>query len=131
MRTRNAVTLYLAAQATAVLAWWAALLSRPDLISYFHSDATSAAAILDLWLADLTLVAGGSAVAAVLVARDSQSRMPALWILIGAVLYATLTTFGASLRSGGGWLAVAFMTPAAIMTVACVIFENLRSANGP
>jgi hypothetical protein len=126
MKLRNSIAAYFALQSAAVVAWWVALHENPGLIPLFRSADSSDSAILNLWLADLAMIAGGSAVAAAAIAKNLSFRIPGIWTLAGAILYATLLTLGSSLRSSGGWLAVALMGSAAIMTMACAISETRR-----
>lgn len=121
-----AVVLYLGLQAFAVTVWWCLLVVSPDLIPLFRSQAMPDSVLLDLWLADLSLIALGSALVSGFVYHEAGARVPAAWFLTGAVWYAALFSVGGSLRSGGGWLAVALMSTAAIITFACAISVTRR-----
>ena len=123
---QSSVALYLAFQSVVVTGWWAWLALSPPCIPLFRSHSTPDGVLVDFWLADLLLVAGGSALASVLVWRRSACQIPMLWFLSGSLLYATLYSVGATLRSGGGWLAVALMTPASVMTCLAATWMTRR-----
>ena len=64
MRPRQIVSGYFASQAIGVVAWWALLMLHPESIGWFHPEGWPDDALLSFWLADFTLIVGGSLTAA-------------------------------------------------------------------
>ena len=115
-KVRLFAMLYLAFQAAAVIGWWVILLIRPEARSAFQIENGSQMSLLAFWLPDLLLVAGGSAASALLIYYRSKYQVASVWLLVGAISYATVYTFAFTLMSDRGWLGVALMLPATLWT---------------
>ena len=63
---------YLIVQAVAVALWWGLLTTTPEAIAWFHPKQWPAESLKSFWLADLTLLAGGSFVTALAIARRAS-----------------------------------------------------------
>ncbi len=117
--TRHCVAAYyLAAQGVLGLAWWVGVATVPAFRAWFLPAHWPEDAILAFGLAEFTIFAMGSLVAARLVGRRSPLRTPALWMTAGGVAYGALWCIGTALRTGDGWISAGLMVPAAILTMA-------------
>ncbi len=81
---------YLSVQGFGAVVWWVGLFNSPGFRKWFVSDADGWAVARSAALADLVVFAGGSLVCAVLLLRGSRVASRALWLLVGATLYAAL-----------------------------------------
>lgn len=113
-QVRRAAAAYFALQGALVLAWWAMLWMAPSTRAPFTPPGWPQSALMAFWLPDLGLAAGGSLAAAWLTARRMPAAGAARWLVAGAMAYGTLYCLGASLATGGAWLSVALMVPAAV-----------------
>jgi protein-S-isoprenylcysteine O-methyltransferase Ste14 len=70
--------------------------------------------LLAFWLADLLFIATGSLTVAALIYRRNRYTTSAMWLVTGAVSYASLYTLAFVLFTDRGWLGVVMMLPAMI-----------------
>lgn len=103
---------YFAAQGSAVFAWWILLIFLPVSRRYFQLETNSETSLLAFWLADLSLLGGGSIVAAWFCFRDSRHAVVAAWFVTGATSYASLYCLTFAFFTDAGWLGVTLMLPA-------------------
>ncbi|HEY0035157.1 MAG TPA: hypothetical protein VGB66_00645, partial [Longimicrobium sp.] len=108
---------YFAFQGVAIVAWWIVLWRVPSVRGWFVAPGWTESSLLAFWVPDLVIGGAGSMLAAWLVVRASRWAGPALWLVAGAMLYATLYCVAASFATGGAWLNVALMTPAALASL--------------
>ena len=109
--------LYLIAQAGLTLGWWLLLVSVPESRALFKAADHPDGALLAFWLADLVAVAGGSALAGVLLLKGDRRATGALWFTCGALVYAALYCIAVTSMTGDAGLATGLMVPAATVTV--------------
>lgn len=125
MSVRRAAAFYFAVQGIAVVVWWAWLFFVPSSRAYFQTNGTTEAALLAFWLPDLLLVACGSFVAAYFCLRGNDNNdariAAALWLVCGAVGYATLYCLASALLTDSAWLSVALMLPAMLLSVSSTL----------
>lgn len=130
--------MYFALQAMAVAGWWVLLWVRPEYRAAFTLEPASQVSLLAFGLPDLVLLAGGSAVASLASFRSSTYLMPSLWMVAGAVSYATLYCLFGSVLSDSAWLGVLLMAPAMLLSVtfamalssqACLLFRKAAPAS--
>jgi protein-S-isoprenylcysteine O-methyltransferase Ste14 len=114
MKIRHTAAIYFALQGIAVTVWWLLLFFVPDSRKYFRLETDSEISLLAFWLADLSLLAIGSVVAAMLCWRDNRNAPTAAWFVTGAVSYATLYCLAFAFFTDAGWLGVTLMFPAMI-----------------
>lgn len=112
---------YLAVQAAAIGAWWAALLAVPALRRPFLPDGAGDADLLAFALPDLALALPASLLAAVLLGRGQRWGVALAWAAAGTMAYAAAYTIAWSMLRGGGWLSVLLMVPAAGCTTLAAI----------
>jgi protein-S-isoprenylcysteine O-methyltransferase Ste14 len=98
-----------------VALWWL-LLRLPAAQPLFLPPGNDASALHAFAAADLLLLALGSALAALLLARRNPWALPLVWLVAGAIDYATIYTIGWAWLANGGWLGVVLMAPAALLT---------------
>ncbi|CAA9315654.1 MAG: hypothetical protein AVDCRST_MAG89-1379 [uncultured Gemmatimonadetes bacterium] len=115
---RRVTAAYFAFQGVAIVAWWIVLWRVPSVRGWFVAPGWTEASLLAFLVPDLVIGGAGSMLAAWLVLRASRWSGPALWLVAGAVLYATLYCVAASIAADGAWLNVALMTPAALASLA-------------
>lgn len=115
MNTRRAAVVLLAISAAAGLAWWAALLARPDLGAVFLPRSVPQDVIRTFALADFVVYFAFPAAAAAGLRRDARWAVPVLWLYSGGALYAALWGWGTVLATGEGLLGAALMTPPAVL----------------
>lgn len=109
--------LYHTLQAASVIGWWVMMLLFPETRDYFRLDADSFETLNAFLLGDIILVAPASISAALLLFCRSRFAIAALWIVAGAVSQATLYTFALVMQTDLGWLGVALMLPAMLLSV--------------
>lgn len=114
MKINQTAAIYFSIQGIGVIAWWFLLFFVPVSRRYFQLENNSEISLMAFWLADLLLLGIGSIVAAWLCFRDSESKSAALWLVVGAISYATLYCFAFALFTDAGWLGVTLMSPAMI-----------------
>ena len=115
---RRVTAAYFAFQGVAVVVWWIVLWRVPSVREWFVAPGWTESSLLAFWVPDLVIGGAGSMLAAWLVLRASRWAGPALWLVVGAMLYATVYCVAASFATDGAWLNVALMTPAAVASLA-------------
>ncbi|MCY7345425.1 MAG: isoprenylcysteine carboxylmethyltransferase family protein [Pyrinomonadaceae bacterium] len=114
MKIRQNAAVYFAMQGIAVIAWWFLLVFVPTSRKYFQLENNSETSLLAFWLADLSLLGIGSIAAAGLCFRASRHAPAALWLVVGAISYATFYCLAFAWLTDAGWLGVTLMFPAMI-----------------
>jgi len=111
MKREIVASIYFLVQAVAGLVWW--IMIRQDLYTAerFFPVANARNDLTTFQLADIAWFVGGSALAAILIWLKSRLAFPVVWMVVGAVGYATLCTFGL-LLNGGRLLAIGMMLAA-------------------
>lgn len=112
---------YLWLQAALVAAWWLTLWSWPAARAPFTIGDWPPGTLLAFALPDLVAIVGGSALAAHGLPRRRPWAPPMLWLVAGAVGYATLWCGGAVLVTGSGWLSLLLMLASALGTTFAVV----------
>jgi len=121
------VPLYLVVQAIAIAAWWCVLWFVPATRVPFVPPGCPESALFAWMLPDLVVLVGGSLLAAAAVTRQRPGARALLWLLLGAVGYATLWCLGTNLATGAGFWSTAMMAPAcACMVWAVAVHEASR-----
>jgi protein-S-isoprenylcysteine O-methyltransferase Ste14 len=115
VRVRVLAVGYLGLQAVSVALWWL-LLRVPVVHVLFLPPNNDASALHAFAASDLLLLTLGSALAAFLVARRNPWELPLLWLVAGAIDYATIYVIGWAWLANGAWLGVVLMAPAALLT---------------
>lgn len=115
-KVRRAAAIYYLLQGISVIAWWAMLAVLPESRSWFQLEAKSQLSLLAFWLPDALFIAPGSLVAAYLIYSCNRFETAAMWMLTGAVSYATLYTLAFAMMTDRGWLGVVLMLPAMLWT---------------
>jgi hypothetical protein len=115
-RTEHLAATYLTVQAVATVAWWIGLAASPGFRALFD-PVPQTRAVLDVYLlADLCMLAIGSAVVAWGV-RSGRSWAALLTAgVAGGLAYATLTLVGWLTRGGGGIVGAGVMVAATLVT---------------
>ena len=111
---RNA-SVYFAFQGLSVAVWWMLLFFVPVTRPFFQMGASDEV-LLAFWLPDLGLLAVGSLVVSAFCWFDSKFLTVGLWMVVGAVSYATLYCAAFALLTDSGWLGVTLMFPAMIIS---------------
>jgi protein-S-isoprenylcysteine O-methyltransferase Ste14 len=111
--TRNAAVYYML-QGLAVVGWWVLIIGSPDSRARFQLEADSQISLWAYWLPDLLLIGPGSFVGAALVYNRNRFATAALWLVSGAVTYATLHSLAIAMITDRGWLGVALMLAATL-----------------
>lgn len=124
--TRNATAYYLL-QGLAVVGWWVLIIGSPDLRGWFQLEANSQTSLWAYWLPDLLLIGPGSFAGAALIYFRNRFATAGLWLVTGAVTYATLHTLATAMMTGRGWLGVALMLPATLWSG---VFATALSVGG-
>ncbi len=115
MKIRRSASIYFALQGLAVIGWWALLFFVPRSRPFFYLGG-SEDVLLAFWLPDLGLLAAGSLAASAFALFDSKFLTIVLWMVTGAVAYATGYCLAFALLTDSGWLGVTLMFPALIMS---------------
>jgi hypothetical protein len=105
------VPLYLCAQAAAIGGWWLWLWLVPAARAPFVVGDWPESTLLAFAVPDAVLVLASLAAAAAL-RSDHVAARPLMWLLTGAVTYATLWCLGTNWMTGAGWLSTALMLAA-------------------
>ena len=87
---RSFASVYFVLQGLAVAAWWTLLTVEPAARSPFLPPGNHPSALLAFAAPDLSLLAAGSLLTGFLLVRDSGWALPVMWLVAGAVDYATL-----------------------------------------
>jgi protein-S-isoprenylcysteine O-methyltransferase Ste14 len=116
---RRAVAAYFALQGAGVVLWWAMLFVAPLARGRFQMSAAPDHTLMAFALADLVILAPASLLGAGLLMRRDARAPGILWLAAGAAAYAALYCLAYALRADAGWLGVALMLPAALLSVVC------------
>lgn len=111
-KVRKAAAIYFAIQGIGVVLWWALIVFVPESRLVFVLEGNRETSLLAFWLPDLLFIAAGSLVVAVLVYTRNKYEVAAVWLVAGAVSYASLYTLAFVLFTDRGWLGVVMMIPA-------------------
>ena len=112
---RRAAVVFLAVETLLGLAWWIALIARPDLGSVFLPAGVEPSLVRTFVEADFACYVAAPAAAAVGLHRGRRWAIPVLWLHGGGALYAALWGWGLVLFTGTGVLGAALMTPPALL----------------
>ena len=113
-KVRKAAAVYFVLQCVGVVAWWMLLLTVPESRLVFVLEGNRETSLMAFWLADAIFIAAGSLAAATLIRKRSKFAVAALWLVTGALSYATVYTFAFVMMSDRGWAGVVLMLPAMI-----------------
>lgn len=133
-KVRKAAAIFFLAQGLGVIAWWIMLVACPESRLMFVLEPNRETSLLAFWLPDLLFIAAGSFVIAILIYLRNRYMVAAMWLVTGAVSYASLYTLAFVLFTDRGWLGVVTMVPAMIwsgvfamaMTVGGDMFRSAR-----
>lgn len=115
-KVRRTAAIYYLLQGISVIVWWAMLVAAPESRDWFQLEAKSQLSLFAFWLPDAVLIAPGSLIAAYLINIRNRFGTAAMWLLTGAVSYATLYTLAFAMMTDRGWLGVVLMLPAMLWT---------------
>src|SRR5829696_2368886 len=115
MKIRQTASIYFALQGLAVVAWWILLFFVPASRSFFQMGG-SENILLAFWLPDLAFIAAGSFAVSAFCRINGKFLTVALWLVVGAVSYASLYCLAFALLTDSGWLGVTLMFPAMILS---------------
>jgi len=90
--------------------WWRVPAARAPFVVAGLPDSTLFAFVVP----DVLVLVVGSLLAAKAVRAQDERARPLLWLLLGAVGYATLWCIGTNIASGSGFWSTAVMTPACV-----------------
>lgn len=107
---------YLLAQGIAIAAWWLYLALNPSAMPVFVPPGASEIELLAFRLPDLLVAAPVSIAAGIALLRTLTVGVPLAWLASGAVVYAFVYCVAWAMLRQGGWLNVAFMAPAALLS---------------
>ena len=103
------IAAYLVFQAIVTGVWWLVLFTVPASVAVIQPAHWPAESLLSFCLADAALVIGGSLVAAYATVTHRKWAGIIVWVLAGAVCYATLYCVGVSKLTDEAWFASALM----------------------
>src|SRR5215475_1514212 len=138
MNTRKLTAPYFVLQSLLVLLWWLTLWLHPPARSFFLPPGGADVFLLAFGLPDLVLIVAGGLVAARLCRRESASSGVALWLVVGALSYATLYCLALSLLTNSAWISVAMMSVSTFLSAGLAVvhtnpphalFRQARRAN--
>src|SRR5262245_30419329 len=112
VRVRRNAAIYYALQGLAVVVWWATLFVAPETRTYFQLDAESATSLMAFFVPDIIFLGIGSFAASFLDFRKHRYATAAMWLVTGAISYASLYTLSVVFVTDHGWLGIALMLPA-------------------
>jgi len=118
---RSFASVYFVLQGLAVAAWWTLLTVEPAARSPFLPPGNHPSALLAFAAPDLSLLAAGSLLTGFLLVRGSGWALPVMWLVAGAVDYATLQVLAWSALADGGWLGFVLMAPTALLSTALAL----------
>jgi protein-S-isoprenylcysteine O-methyltransferase Ste14 len=107
---------YFTVQGLAILAWWSYLTLVPSAERFFIPPGASEIELRAFQLPDLLAAAPTSVAGGVAILLGSRWAIPLAWATAGAMVYAFLYCVSWSLLRDGGWLNVAMMAPAALLS---------------
>lgn len=136
-KVRRAAAVYFAIQGIGVILWWMLLVFVPESRLVFVLEGNRETSLLAFWLPDLLLIGPGSFSAALFIFFRWKYTEPVIWLVTGAVAYATLYTLAFVLMTDRGWLGVVMMIPAmlwsgvfaAALTVGEGMFRQARATS--
>lgn len=136
-KVRKAAAAYYLIQSLTVIGWWVLLVAYPESRTWFALESRSLLTLWAFWLPDLLIVGPLSLIAAVLIHRRNVYATAAMWLVTGAVTYATLYTFALVMMTDRGWLGAVLMLPATLwsgvfamaLTVEHGMFREAREAS--
>ena len=108
--------LYFIAQALAILGWWLYLARVPSARELFVPPGATEIELFAFRLPDLLVAVPASLAAGVAILTRTRWMIPLAWASAGAVDYAFVYCVAWSMLRNGGWLNVAFMAPAALLS---------------
>jgi protein-S-isoprenylcysteine O-methyltransferase Ste14 len=130
--------LYFVAQAVGIAAWWLLLAAEPAAREQFLPPGASPTELLAFGLPDLLIALPASLLAGIAVLSNRRWASGPAWACAGAVNYAFAYCVAWSLLRHGGWLNVALMAPAALLSAvsaldaspaAIVVFRRARATS--
>ena len=138
MNTRKLTAPYFATQSLLISLWWLTLWLYPPSRLFFLPPGGADVFLLAFWLPDIVLVVAGGLVAVALCRRKSVSAGIALWVVVGALSYATLYCLALSFFTDSAWVSVAMMSAATFLSAGLAVlyvsppralFRQARPAN--
>src|SRR5215813_10265350 len=138
MNTRKLTAPYFVLQSLLVSLWWLTLWLHPPLRLFFLPPGGADVFLLAFGAPDLLLIVAGGFVAARLCRRKSASSIIALWLVVGALSYATLYCLALSFFTNSAWISVALMSAATFLSAGLAVvhtnppqalFREARRAN--
>ncbi|WP_436715619.1 isoprenylcysteine carboxylmethyltransferase family protein [Roseiconus lacunae] len=124
MNPRQIVSGYFVLQAIGVVAWWALLRLHPQSIGWFYPRSWPDDVLLSFWLADFTLIVGGSCIVAFSVWHQRNWASTAAWSVAAICWYPTLVCIATSMRTGEAWIASAMMASMAVLSLAMATIQG-------
>src|SRR5262245_40583336 len=125
MNTRKLTAPYFVLQSLLVLLWWLTLWLHPPTRSFFLPPGGADVFLLAFGLPDLMLIVAGGLVAGRLCWRKSASSGIVLWLVVGALSYATLYCLALSLFTNSAWISVAMMSAATFLSAGLAVAHTI------
>ncbi|MCA9280192.1 MAG: isoprenylcysteine carboxylmethyltransferase family protein [Phycisphaeraceae bacterium] len=125
---RRVAANYLCIQGVSGMLWWVLLLASPSSRHWFLPEQFAQDWIIPIAVADISLFAIGSCVAATICVRSSKLAGLACASVAGIASYAFLLILGASLYTNEGWLGTVLMVLSLCMSIACTILVSSERA---
>lgn len=113
--------IFFVVQSAAFVGWWLFLWVVPSSRSAFLPPGASEPELLAFALPDLGVVVLGSLFSAIAIVSGSRWALPVSWFTAGAVVYATGYCVAWAVLRDGGWLSVALMSPAAMLSTVAAL----------
>jgi len=107
---------YFIAQGLAITAWWTWLTVAPSARALFVPPGASDADLLAFRLPDLLVAVPTSLIAGAGLLVGSRWAIPLAWAATGTIVYAFAYCSAWAVLRQGGWLSVALMAPAALLS---------------
>jgi protein-S-isoprenylcysteine O-methyltransferase Ste14 len=108
--------IFFVVQSTAFAGWWLYLWLVPSSRSAFLPPGASETELLAFALPDLGIIVLSSISSAIAIVYGARWSLPLSWFTAGAVVYATGYCVAWAALRDGGWLGVALMSPAAMLS---------------
>lgn len=121
---RSTVLCYLLMQAALVVLWWLMIAADPSVHAWFSIPGSPAASLLAFAAPNLVVIAGGSVVAALAIARRSPHRHAIAWLVAGAVSHGAAYSAAVPVLTGSAWIGALLMLPAACASIVCAIYAS-------
>jgi protein-S-isoprenylcysteine O-methyltransferase Ste14 len=129
MNTRKLTAHYFFAQSLMVLLWWLTLWLHPPTRVFFLPPGGDDVFLLAFGLPDIVLIVAGGLVAARLCWQKNSRSDVALWLVVGALSYATLYCLALSFFTNSAWISVALMLAATFLSAGlAVVHTNPQDA---